>query len=378
MTRSATLPATSCSWRPLVASRVEVREVDTVARIAGDEFIVLCEQINGVHDATNICDRLIEALQAPVQIGDEEVHVGASVGIALCTDGAESADSIVSNADLAMYRAKQNGRGRYELFDETMQLWITTRLALEHDLQRAIERDELRLVYQPVVVSDTGEIRGFEALIRWERPGFGLVGPNEFIPVAEETGLIVDIGAWVLEEACRRAVEWNRRWPDRRLGVSVNVSGRQLLAPDFLERVVTILGRTAVNPALVTFELTESTLIDDPLTAEALLRGLRALGCNLALDDFGTGYSSLTYLKTFPINFVKIDKSFVSTIGSEREGAAIVAAVISLAETLGLSVVAEGVEELDQRVRLEELGCPYMQGYYFALSAASCRPGRAH
>jgi diguanylate cyclase (GGDEF)-like protein/PAS domain S-box-containing protein len=349
-----------------VRIRSAVRETDTVARLGGDEFVVLCEDIEGVHHATDFAGRIIAALQAPFHLGDDDTNVSASIGIALSADGIVSADAILANADIAMYRAKDNGRSRYELFDETMQQWITTQVALETALRQALARDELRLFCQPFIEADTGMIRGFEALVRWERPGFGLVMPDDFIPIAEETGLIVDIGAWVLEEACRHAAEWARRWPDKRLGISVNLSSRQLLTGDIVDVVTGALARTGLDPTMLTLELTESTLIDDAVSAQALLRELRSLGANLALDDFGTGYSSLTYLRAFPINILKIDKSFVRTIGTEREDTAIVAAVLALAKNLGLSVVAEGVETHEQLAALVQLHCPYMQGYLFS------------
>ena len=350
------------------AARIQtaVREIDTVARLGGDEFVVLCENIDGVNHATDLAQRIRAALERPFYFGDDEPRVSASIGIALCADGDETADGILANADIAMYRAKDNGRNCYELFDEAMQQWVTAQVALEADLRQAVAREELRVHFQPFVEADTGVIRGFEALVRWERPRFGLVMPDNFIPLAEESGLIVDIGAWVLEAACRNAAEWNQRWPGRRLGVAVNVSSRQLLAGDIMEVVSGALARTGLDPTRLTLELTESTLIDDAVTAESLLRELRSLGVNLALDDFGTGYSSLTYLRAFPMNILKIDKSFVRAIGTEREDTAIVAAVLALARNLGLSVVAEGIERHEQLAVLHQLGCPYMQGYLFS------------
>jgi len=350
------------------ATRIQaaVRETDTVARLGGDEFVVVCEDIEGVHHATDLAQRIINALQIPFSFGDDDTHVSASIGLALSADGNVSADAILANADMAMYRAKENGRSRYELFDEAMQQWVTTQVALETALRQAVARSELHLVYQPIIATETGRIRGFEALVRWERPGVGLVPPDDFIPTAEETGLIVEIGAWVLEEACRQAASWGRQWPDRRLGIAVNVSGRQLLGGDFLDVVAGALSRTGLDPTMLTLELTESTLIDDAVTVQALLRELRGLGINLSLDDFGTGYSSLTYLRAFPINIVKIDKSFVRTIGTERQDTAIVAAVLALAKNLDLSVVAEGVENEEQLAVLLHLQCPFVQGYLFS------------
>ncbi len=350
------------------ATRIQcaVRETDTVARLGGDEFVVLCEDIEGIHHATDFAERIIAALQTPFHFGTDDTNVSASIGIALSTDGTETADAILANADIAMYRAKDNGRSRYELFDETMQQWITTQAALEAALRQSLPRNELRLFCQPFIAAGTGMIRGFEALVRWQRPGFGLVAPDEFIPIAEETGLIVDIGRWVLEQACQHAAGWARRWPDKRLGISVNLSTRQLLNGDIVDVVTNTLARTGLDPTMLTLELTESTLIDDAVSAQALLCELRDLGVNLALDDFGTGYSSLTYMRAFPINILKIDKSFVRTIGTEGQGTAIVASVIALAKNLGLSVVAEGVETREQHTALLQLQCPFMQGYLFS------------
>jgi diguanylate cyclase (GGDEF)-like protein/PAS domain S-box-containing protein len=349
-----------------VRIQAAVRETDTVARLGGDEFVVLCEDIEGVHHAADFAERIIASLQAPFCFGNDETRVSASIGMALSNDGTELADTILSNADIAMYRAKGNGRSRYELFDEAMQQWVTTQVALETALREAIPRDELRMFCQPFIAADTGMIRGFEALLRWERPGFGLVSPDEFIPMAEEAGLMLDIGTWVLEEACRHAAEWYRRWPERRLGIAVNLSSRQLLNPEILDRVAGALERTGLPPEMLTLEVTEGALIDDPVGVEGLLHELREIGVNLSLDDFGTGYSSLTFLHTFPINIVKIDKSFIRAIGTADEDTAIMAAVIAFAKNLDLRVVAEGIENHDQLAVLLQLECPYLQGYLFS------------
>jgi diguanylate cyclase (GGDEF)-like protein/PAS domain S-box-containing protein len=350
------------------ASRIEsaVRETDTVARLGGDEFVVLCEDIEGVHQAADFAERIITALQKPFVFGTDESRVSASIGMALSADGDESAEEILSNADIAMYRAKGNGRSRYELFDEAMQLWVTTQVALEAALREAVPRNELRLFCQPFIAADTGMVRGFEALLRWERPGFGLVSPDAFIPMAEEAGLMLDIGAWVLEEACRHAAEWWRRWPERRLGIAVNLSQRQLLTGDILQLVSGALERSGLPPSMLTLEVTENALIDDTVGVDVILRELRTLGVNLSLDDFGTGYSSLTFLHTFPINIVKIDRSFVEALGTEHEDLAVMAALIAFAQNLDLRVVAEGIENHDQLAKLLALGCPYLQGYLFS------------
>jgi EAL domain-containing protein (putative c-di-GMP-specific phosphodiesterase class I) len=240
-------------------------------------------------------------------------------------------------------------------------------VALEAALRFAVPHNELRLFCQPFIAADTGLVRGFEALLRWERPGFGLVAPDEFIPMAEEAGLMVEIGGWVLEEACRHAADWWRQWPERRLGISVNLSNRQLLIGDVLGLVAGVLERTGLPPDMLTLEVTESALIEDTVgAAEGLLRDLRAVGVNISLDDFGTGYSSLTFLRTFPINIVKIDGSFVEAIGSRHEDTAILAALIAFAKNLDLRVVAEGIENQAQLAKLIALGCPYLQGYLFS------------
>ena len=346
--------------------RATVRETDTLARLGGDEFVVLCEDVEGVHHVTDLAQRIITSLQSPFQLGDDDAQVSASIGIAFSVDGTDAVDALIANADLAMYRAKQNGRSRYELFDDAMQKWVLSQTAIEHDLRLAVPRNELRLFCQPIVEADTGCIRAFEALVRWERPGCGLVGPDDFISIAEETGLIVDIGSWVLDEACDHAARWAELWPERRLRVAVNVSSRQLLTGEFLDAVKRALDRTSLDPTLLTLELTESTLIDDAVSVAPLLHEIRGLGVNLALDDFGTGYSSLTYLRAFPINIVKIDKSFIRAIGTEREDTAIVAAVIALANNLDLRVVAEGINTYEQLAVLLQLGCTHMQGYLFS------------
>ncbi len=343
-----------------------VRETDTVARLGGDEFVVLLETADALRDTTDVAVRILSLLEAPFVLGDHEAFVSASIGIALSLDGTESSDDVLRNADTAMYRAKDSGRGHYELFDDAMQYWVSHRLETETALRRAILNDEFVLLYQPVVDASTGAIASFEALIRWHRPGRGVIDPGEFIMIAEETGLMRDIGAWVLQEACREAARWAARWPERRIGIAVNVSSRQILGSAIVEVVTSALDDSGLDPTLLTLEITESTLIDDAVAAAALLTSLRDLGVKLALDDFGTGYSSLTYLRSFPISVIKVDKSFVQTIGTDRENTAIVAGVIALAKNLDLHVVAEGVETHEQLGTLVMLRCDFMQGYLFS------------
>ena len=343
-----------------------VREVDTVARLGGDEFVVLLEDATAVRHVTVVAERILATLRTPFRLGEEEVRVNASIGITSCTAPDEEAETIIANADAAMYRAKQQGRGRFALFDETMQQWITNQRELEAALRQAIPNNELALHYQPIVDAETGTIDGFEALLRWNRPGTGLVPPDVFIPIAESTDMIIDIGRWVLGAACVQAATWGRRWPDKAYGVAVNISGRQLAHGDLVEVVASALAYSSLEPSRLTLEITETVLIADPIAMNETLRRLRNLGVNIALDDFGTGYSSLTYLRSLPINVVKIDKSFVGALGTEREDGAIVAAVVGLARNLEITVIAEGVETPAQLAVLMQLRCPYLQGYLFA------------
>jgi diguanylate cyclase (GGDEF)-like protein len=343
-----------------------VRQSDDVARFGGDEFAVLCEDLDNEDGAVTIADRVLSMLDEPFSLGKRDVSVGASIGIAFSTDGAKTAEAILQDADAAMYRAKDAGRARFEFFDDAMQRDIAARMELESALRQAVSRNELRVFYQPIVAAGTHTIVGFEALVRWDRPGFGLVAPGSFIGVAEETGMIIDIGSWVLNEACRQAAAWMVQWPHRRLSVTVNISSRQVLKGDIVDIVHDALRCSRLDPTLLTLELTETTLIDDALSAQAILRELRAFGVSIALDDFGTGYSSLTYLRTFPINVIKIDGSFVRTIETEREAAAIVSTVVSLAESLDITVIAEGIESVEQLAAVVGLNCTFLQGYLFS------------
>ena len=295
----------------------------------------------------------------------------ASIGIALAPEASADPEALLRDADAAMYRAKERGRApRYELFDELMRSQASVRLEMESALHHAIDRGELRVHYQPLVELTAGAVVGCEALVRWEYPKRGLLGPGEFIPLAEETGLIMPVGAFVLEEACRQAVRWQTQDPGRPpLTMSVNLSGRQLADPVLPDCVADALGASGLAPERLWLEITESVLMDDADSSVRALEALRVLGVRLAVDDFGTGYSSLAYLRRFPVDALKIDRSFVGGLDEGPQDAAIVEAVIGLAGALGLRVVAEGVETLSQLARVRALGCDEAQGYYFARPA---------
>ena len=347
--------------------RGAVRENDVVARLGGDEFAVLCEDLNDQTGAIEVAARILEAFDQPLTCAKRELYVTSSIGVAFSAHGVESPDALLRDADAAMYRAKRSGRNRIEVFDETMRHLIAHRLELTTALHHAVDHGELRVHYQPIYGRDGETVRGYEALVRWERPGFGLLKPGEFMDVAEDSGAILAVGEWMLREVCRQASRLARRWPHRRLGIAVNVASRQLVEGNLVELVKRVLEETALEPELLTLELTETTLIDDAETAQATLEALHDLGVKIALDDFGTGYSSLTYLRAFPIDIIKIDGSFVRTIGRERQGAAIISAVISLAQSLGIMVVAEGIETEAQLDAVVCLGCDLLQGFYLSV-----------
>ncbi len=352
-----------------VARRLERcgRAGDTVARLGGDEFVLLCEDVAGVDEATRIADRVIEALGSPIPVLDEHAHVSASVGIALHTGPTDTPESLLRDADAAMYRAKRAGRGRWELFDSDMRVRLDHRIQTETALRRAVERDELRLLYQPQVDIRSGEVVGCEALVRWERPGHGTLTPDQFISIADEVGLISEVGAWVLERACRQLARWNdARLDQRPITMSVNVSGRQLDRPGFAALVAGILARSGVDPTCLILEITESALIHDPSSVLARLESLRSTGVALSIDDFGTGYSSLEYLRRYPLDEVKIAPVFVTELSRLGSDATIAAAVIALARALGYRSTAEGVETAEQLAALAALGCDRAQGYLFA------------
>jgi diguanylate cyclase (GGDEF)-like protein/PAS domain S-box-containing protein len=331
-----------------------------VARFGGDEFMMLTFDCDA-DQIEALCQKLPTVIEAHVEIDRFELSVGASIGVAFAPkDGATSAD-LLKNADAALYRAKRDGRGTFRFFGAEMDLQVQTRNRLAHDLRLALSRDELRLVYQPFIDARTGVITGCEALIRWQHAEKGLISPVDFIPLAEATGLIVPMGDWVIEEACREAVQW----PDPRR-VAVNISPVQLRDHDLPERILTILLRTGLPPSRLEIEVTESLLVEEVSAALDILRRIRALGVRVALDDFGTGYSSLGYLRIFPFDKLKIDKSFISEIADRSDCQIIVQAVRDIAHGLNMTVTAEGVETADQAALLQEIGCDEFQGYLFS------------
>jgi diguanylate cyclase (GGDEF)-like protein len=353
--------------RLLVALGKRLQEVirpgDTVARFGGDEFTILCESIADEAHALAIAERVAQVATAPFPLNDAEVFVTMSIGIALASGSRSRPESLVENADAAMYRAKARGGNRREVFDQAMRARAKRRLAMHSSLHRAVERGEFRVLYQPIHSLRSGRAMGAEALVRWEHPDRGLIGPGEFIALAEETGLIMSIGTQVLREACRQARAWQAE--QLRLAIKVNLSARQFVHPNLAEVVAEILAETGIDPALVYLEITETVLMEDVESTSAALSELKSLGVSLTVDDFGTGYSSLAYLKRFPVDEIKIDRDFVAGLLSDQEDQAIVTAIINLAHTLGVVAVAEGVENIDQMRRLRDLGCDLGQGYHF-------------
>jgi diguanylate cyclase (GGDEF)-like protein/PAS domain S-box-containing protein len=344
-----------------------IGETFTVARLGGDEFTVLLDHIKDPSDAKRAAERMMKALAPPFILGGKEVFTSVSIGIALSNPAYEQPEDILRDADTAMYRAKSLGKARYEVFDADMRASVMARLQLETDLRHALERGEFRNFYQPIVALVSGEIAGFEALLRWQHPTRGLLGPSEFIPVAEETGLIRELGWWNLREACRQISEWRAGLiAYSHLTISVNLSAKQFLQPNLVEDIRKLLLELALPPKALKLEITESTVMADPLAAVEMLQQIKSLGIRLAIDDFGTGYSSLSYLHRFPLDTLKIDRSFISVMEDDGEGMEIARSIVPMANNLRLDVVAEGVETIQQVALLKKLKCKYGQGYYFS------------
>jgi diguanylate cyclase (GGDEF)-like protein len=346
-----------------VAERLSdvLRAGDTAARFGGDEFVILCEDVSGEHQAIAIAERIAAELDAPFNVGGDEVFVRTSVGIALATESGARPEALIRDADAAMYRAKERGGGVYEVFDDQMRERAVRRMETENALHRALDRGEFVMHYQPIVQMATGALYGVEALARWQHPQRGLVMPGEFIEAAEETGLIIALGAWAFEASCTQSAAWGGG-----VMMSVNLSARQCGHPDLVASFGEILRRTRADPASICLEITETALMEDVDASTATLTALKELGLTLSLDDFGTGYSSLRALRHLPVDVVKIDRSFIAPIEHDPQEAAIVAAVISLSHALGLRTVAEGIETIAQVDRLRALGCDLAQGFYFA------------
>ncbi|MBI1784706.1 EAL domain-containing protein, partial [Candidatus Sumerlaeota bacterium] len=352
-----------------IARRLErcVRPADTVARLGGDEFAILVDDVRDVSDATRVAARIQKELALPFTLSGHEVFTSGSIGIAISTSGYEHPEDLLRDADNAMYQAKSKGKARHEMFDKTMHTRAITRLQLESDLRRAIENREFEIHYQPIVSLVTGRITGFEALIRWRHPQRGLIPPGDFIPIAEETGFIVPIGAWVLREACLQMREWQDDLHlDPKVSITVNVSGKQFSQPDLVDFIKRTLAETGMSVHGIRLEITESAIMDNVASATIMLAQLKEMAIQLYMDDFGTGYSSLSYLHRFPLDTLKVDRAFTGNMETDQESFEIVRTIVRLAHNLSMDVVAEGVENETQLKMLRELNCQYGQGFYFS------------
>ncbi len=344
-----------------------LRSTDMVARLGGDEFSILLEDIKDIKDATKAADRILELLGSPFTLNGYEVVITASIGIAMLSPAYEQAEQVLRDADIAMDRAKRAGQARYEIFDQVMYSYALGLLQLENDLRRALEKREFRVHYQPITSLISATLTGFEALVRWVHPEKGMISPVEFIPIAEETGLIVPLGEWVLREACQQLKKWQEEFPwTASLKMSVNLSAKQLRERHLIQTIDEILMETNLNPNCLKLEITESVLMENTDVVAKILWQLRSRNIELSLDDFGTGYSSLSYLHSFPVNTVKIDRSFVSRMNENEENTEIVKAIVTLAHTLGMDAVAEGIETSEQLAQLKSLACEQGQGYFFS------------
>jgi diguanylate cyclase (GGDEF)-like protein len=343
-----------------------IRSIDTLSRLGGDEFAILVEEsARALDEAQAVAERVLELLTDPFVVHNHQVVLSASIGIAI-GDVASDASGMMRDADLAMYKAKTSGRARWAVYEPSLSVAALQRLELESDLRRALQRNQFRILYQPIVQLKSNRVAGFEALLRWDHPRLGVVGPNTFIPIAENNGTIVEIGQWVLEGACRTAAEWRRAHPDLEQSMAVNLSGRQLATSEIVGQVAKALAQSGLPASSLVLEITEGVLVQDADIAAQRLEQLRSLGVRLAIDDFGTGYSSLSYLRQFPIDILKIDRSFTQTIADQSPMPAIVRGLLDLAKTLGLETVAEGIEFEAQQGSLRDANCDFGQGLLFA------------
>ena len=356
--------------------RACLRSQDTVARLGGDEFVVILELVTNDEDALCVAKLVSERFSHPFDLEGRAVVVTASIGIAISETGSGEAGTMLRDADVAMYRAKKDGRAHYVLFTPSMQIDTLARLELENDLRHALEHQELRVFYQPIVLLESGDFLEVEALVRWEHPTRGLMAPGEFIPLAEETGLIIPLGQWVLEQACLQVAQWNAHFPaSSQLTLSVNLSPRQFQTPSLVEDVARALRNARLPASRLKLEITEGVIMRDVEATIETLWSLKDLGIQLAIDDFGTGYSSLSYLKRLPIDVLKIDRSFVSGIGHSQEDTSIVHAIMALAKSLNLQVTGEGIETPEQAALLGKWGCDRGQGYLFSRPLDSQKAG---
>lgn len=347
-----------------------LRENDIVARFGGDEFVILLDGIIDLQNATTIAERIQQKLRSPFIIDAHQIYTGASIGIVYSSTGYHNATDIMRDADIAMYRAKARGKARYEIFDRQMYDETIKLLELENNLRLAIERQEFLLHYQPIISLQSDRLVGFEALIRWQHPEKGLISPVDFIPIAEDTSLILNIGEWLLEEACQQLQRWQQKYAHNQqvssLKMSINLACQQLQDPLFIDKLDRILQETGVDGSSLRLEITESALIEPGGSIRDTLEQIRKRNIKLSIDDFGTGYSSLSYLRRFPIDNLKIDRSFIEQMNLDSENLEIVKVIISLAKTLGMDAISEGVETLQQLQQLKALGCEFGQGYLFA------------
>ena len=350
-----------------VAKRLKttVRQVDTVARLGGDEFTIVLLEINHAQDAKDVAQKILKVISQPYKIEEHELFVTASVGISIYPDDGSDIESLIRKADIAMYRAKGQGKNNYQVYNLSMDAKFFERLTLENSLRKAVENEELVAYYQPQVDLRTGEITGVEALVRWQHQKFGLVPPDKFIPLAEETGVILEIDEWMMKTACRQIKNWEREGIAN-IRVAVNLSTRQFRQKNLSEKVAQILKDSAVQPKNLCLEITENEVMQNIETTVEILQALKKMGVFLSLDDFGTGYSSLSYLKRFPIDVLKIDRTFVNGIPSDRDDTAISTAIVVLAHSMELQVIAEGVEKSEQIAFLQSLQCDEIQGFYFS------------
>ncbi len=344
-----------------------LRSVDTLFRLGGDEFTILLEHIDGIEDAIQTAERIQHQLIAPFHVDGHEVFIGASIGIVFGTSEYDQSEHLLRDADAAMYCAKDLGKGRYRVFDAGMHVRAVNFLQLETDLRRALDRSEFRVYYQPIIDLQRNSIAGFEALLRWHHPERGIVPPAEFIPAAEETGLIVPIGAWVLREACMQLRQWHQEFPQHSaLTIAVNISVRQFSQANLLEQIDSILRDTQLDSRFLKLEITESTIVENYQAAKAILEAFKSRQIQLSIDDFGTGYSSLSHLHQLPVDLLKIDRAFVDPIDENSSEREIVRAIVTLAHSLNMSVIAEGVETAVHVEQLKKLDCEFGQGYYFS------------